>query len=416
MSEKLTIPRRTSTRLLSTAVFAALAAASPQLSAQFIPIDLPGPKPGVAGPFVVMAHANQRIFASFYHLAGAWKVTEAAVPFGDPSAPAPAPPVGSISVMTTATDKPWIAYRAASGQVWVRSYQQWNAWPSRNVTALSGAPTAVSDPVAFESGAGYSSIIYRGSNGHIYELFTTNPFGNAWQWGDLSAWTNAPAATGTPAAYRRSDLFTAVVYRGTNGHIYELYRPSDGGANWQVGDLTALTGAPRAAGDPFGYTRSDLYNAVLYRGSDRQIYLIEKRQSGGMWEWSSPSAIAQAPLAKGNPSAYSRWDGVTSVVYRGMNDHVYEIYRPSPVQVPGGTWSAGDLTLLTSASLASGDPAGWWIQKKVAQPDGSVKTEQQNCVAFRTQLVVPYPLNVLCLETGPANTRWRLSYSEWPLG
>lgn len=421
MSGTFTALRLTSARLVRAALLGlvvaiAFAAASDPLAAQFIPINLPAPKPGVAGPFVVMAHANQRIFASLYDLANAWQVTEVAVQFSDPSAPVPPPAVGGISVVTTASGKPWMAHRTAGGQVYVRSYQQWNAWPSRNVTGLAGAPAAVSDPIAFDSGAGYSSIVYRGSNGHIYELFTTNPFGNVWQWGDLSAWTNAPAATGTPAAYVRSDLFTAVLYRGTNGHIYELYRPTGGGANWQVGDLTALTAAPLAAGDPFGFQRSDWYNVVLYRGSDRQIYQIEKRQSGGVWEWSSPSAIAQAPLAKGNPSGYSRWDGVFSIVYRGQNDHIYEIYRSAPALVPDSTWRAGDLTLLTSASPAAGDPAGWWMLRKAVQPDGSVKTEQQNCVAFQTQLAVPYPLNVLCLETGPANAKWRTSYSEWPLG
>jgi hypothetical protein len=79
----------------------------------------------------------------------------------------------------------------------------------------------------------------------------------------------APNAAGNPAGYRRSDNVNAVVYRGSNGHIYELYL---GATGWSFGDLSVSAGAPNAAGNPAGYRRSDNVNAVVYRGSNGHIY------------------------------------------------------------------------------------------------------------------------------------------------
>jgi hypothetical protein len=65
------------------------------------------------------------------------------------------------------------------------------------------------------------------------------------------------------------------VYRGTNKHIYELYLPRDGtGRTWHYGDLTEATGAPAASGDPAGYDRLDGINSVVYRGTNNHIYEV----------------------------------------------------------------------------------------------------------------------------------------------
>ena len=79
------------------------------------------------------------------------------------------------------------------------------------------------------------------------------PPSGSWNVNDLTAATNAQTAAGIPNGY----VFTAngvsgmhVVYRGTDGHIYELYWQN---GDWNVNDLTAATNAPAAAGDPNGY-------------------------------------------------------------------------------------------------------------------------------------------------------------------
>ncbi len=92
-----------------------------------------------------------------------------------------------------------------------------------------------------------------------------------WHHGDLSAVTGAPGAAGDPTGYMFDAQGTQhVVYRGGDGHIHELWWGADG---WHHGDLSAVTGAPGAAGDPTGY----MFDAqgtqhVVYRGGDGHIH------------------------------------------------------------------------------------------------------------------------------------------------
>ena len=86
--------------------------------------------------------------------------------------------------------------------------------------------------------------MYRGSDNHIHELFLFNG-GSAWGTGDLTAAAGATPTAGDPAAYVRSDGVNAVVYRGSDNHIHELFL-LNGGSAWGTGDLTAATGATPA--------------------------------------------------------------------------------------------------------------------------------------------------------------------------
>ena len=61
-----------------------------------------------------------------------------------------------------------------------------------------------------------------------------------------------------------------VVYRGTDGHIHELWWDN---AGWHHNDLTAAAGAPASVSDPAGY----MFDAqgtqhVIYRGADSHIH------------------------------------------------------------------------------------------------------------------------------------------------
>ena len=52
----------------------------------------------------------------------------------------------------------------------------------------------------------------------------------------------------------------AVIYRGTDNHIHEL---SLYGVNWSGGDLSLISSAPAATGDPMAYVRSDATRAGI---------------------------------------------------------------------------------------------------------------------------------------------------------
>ena len=157
----------------------------------------------------------------------------------------------------------------------------------------------------------------------IYEL----PL--SWQYGDLSGHISAPDALGDPAGYARSDGTNSVVYRGTNNHIYELYLS---GGTWNFGDLSGNAhdlsdhvGAPDALGDPAGYVRSDRTNSVVYRGANNHIYELYL-SDGPPWKDGDLCLISGAPDALGDPAGYARSDGTNSVVYRGPNNHIYELF------------------------------------------------------------------------------------------
>jgi hypothetical protein len=98
-----------------------------------------------------------------------------------------------------------------------------------------------------------------------------NPIGG-WHVADLTAVTGAAAASGDPTGYMFDAQGTQHVnYRGTDGHVYELWWEPVGG--WHVADLTAVTGAAAASGDPTGY----MFDAqgtqhVNYRGTDGHVY------------------------------------------------------------------------------------------------------------------------------------------------
>jgi len=218
-----------------------------------------------------------------------------------------------------------------------------------------------------------NSVVYEGSDYHIYELYL--PLGQGWNYGDLTAQTGAPLAdrgreayyAGQPAAYIRSDEVNSVVYRGSNKHIYELYLPL-GAPSWKYGDLTAQTGAPLAKWGPVAYRRSDRVNAVVYVGADNHIYELYLPFGAPGWKYGDLTAQTGAPLAGSHalPAAYVRSDKVNAVVYVGADNHIYELYLPL-----GQGWKYGDLTAQTGAPLAGYEA-----------PAAYVRSDQVNSVVY----------------------------------
>lgn len=88
--------------------------------------------------------------------------------------------------------------------------------------------------------------------------------------------------------------------------------------------------------------------------------------------WIGLAVLYRGPVAADttgdDASGYARSDNVNSVVYRGQDNHIHELYL-----APGASWQAGDLTAITGAALAEGDSRGY------ARSDGV------NSVVFRAQ-------------------------------
>jgi hypothetical protein len=125
--------------------------------------------------------------------------------------------------------------------------------------------------------------------------------------------------------------------------------------------LCAASGiSPQAnAADLAAYRRSDGDGSVVYRGLDTDIHEIylcavndsECRKGGDYHSW-DPSPLTSAAPAAGDPAAYICWDNLNTMVYRGSDNHIYELTTPG-----GSIWQTADLSALADAPSAAGDPA-----------------------------------------------------------
>jgi hypothetical protein len=168
---------------------------------------------------------------------------------------------------------------------------------------------------------------------------------------DLTSASGAPPAAGNPFGY----VFPAqgvqnVVYRATDGHAHELWRTATGIGH---SDLTALASAPGVVGDPMAYVfAAQGIQNVVYRGTEAHVH--------GLW-WSTGAVghddltvEANAPAAAGAPYGYV-FDalGVQNVLYRGTDGHLHGLW-----------WSTGavvhdDLTALSHAPPPTGNPKAY---------------------------------------------------------
>jgi hypothetical protein len=228
------------------------------------------------------------------------------------------------------------------------------SWQAGDLTGLTNATVAAGDPAAYRRSDGWSVVVYRGTDAHIHELGLA-PGSGYWQVGDLTAAANAPNASGDPTGYVRADATNAVVFQSANsGDIYELRLPQ-GSASWQPGDLTSLTRAPAAAGKPRGYVRPDHVTSVVYRATNKDIIELALPTQSPSWQAWDLSAIANATAAASDPLPYVRSDDWSTVVYRGTDNHIHELGL-----APGSSfWQVGDLSAITGAPAAVGGPTGY---------------------------------------------------------
>ncbi|MGY5870761.1 MAG: hypothetical protein RTV72_00810 [Candidatus Thorarchaeota archaeon] len=118
--------------------------------------------------------------------------------------------------------------------------------------AKHGAPLASGRPTTYVYGMNNSqNIVYRGQDGHIYQLYFVR--GEGWKLVNLTGSTGGPLAGGNPISYTYHVFNTQhVIYRGQDNHIYQMF--SDVTGQWKISNMTEKTGAPLAASDTACYT------------------------------------------------------------------------------------------------------------------------------------------------------------------
>jgi hypothetical protein len=222
-------------------------------------------------------------------------------------------------------------------------------WLRGDLTSSIGTVNSSSNPSAFVSWEGRSSIVFRSSDNHIREL--SLPHNGGYSASDLSQTLGAPAAavSANPTSYSRSDRVSVVLYRDSGNHVVEISRDPNQGFWCCVNALDTIVGTPIAASDPAGYVRADGSNGVVYRDTTGTIWELSLPM-GGFWSAKNVSAEAGAPVAVGQPRPYTRPDGTNAIVYRSITDN-----RIREVRLTASGWQH---TALTTTS-AINDPVGY---------------------------------------------------------
>lgn len=211
-------------------------------------------------------------------------------------------------------------------------------------------------------------IVYRGVDNKVHEIwFKKGITGAKWQYGGaLSEMVGAPPAAGDPAGFAwEHDKTQHIVYRGGDNNIHEIwFKKGLAGAKWSYGGaMNQTVGAPQAAGNVMGYAwEGDKTQHLVYRGVDNQVHEIwfRKGLTGAKWQYGgSISEMCGAPKAAGDPFGYA-WEGddTQHIVYRGVDNQIHELWFRKTLTK--ARWQhGGALSAMTSGPQAASDPVGF---------------------------------------------------------
>ena len=245
-----------------------------------------------------------------------------------------------------------IAYRDTSGHLHELWRDGWWNTGTTDLTAYANAPKATGNPFAYvDTRRNTEILLYRDSSGTVRSLYwSTGAVGHD----NLSGTAGSPAAAGDPVGYydAAKDLHH-IIYRSSNNHLHELWcegiQPIQYG-----GDLTALASAPPAVGQPSAIVDGSGNNLVIYRSADGHIRSLFWTTGGVTQE--DLSGFAGTPPAVGDPVAYYTADNDTvQIVYRANDGHLWELYSQGNAPVAG--W---DIMADLNAPPADSTPAAFY--------------------------------------------------------
>ncbi len=256
-----------------------------------------------------------------------------------------------------------VVYLSRSGQIHELTLVA-GGWRHHNLSVMTGAPFALDWGLeAYVRCDGVTAVVYRGLGHHIHELALA---GGTWTHTDLTARTGAP----TPGAFdgelrglARTDNVSSVVYVSGDGGVRQ-FRLATNGA-WTSQNLTGDSGEPRAALQGLAsYVRMDGLNAIVYRGEDEHLYELTQGSGGEFDVLNDLTAMTGAAPATGHVHAFNRTDGTSTVIYEGPDFHIHELTFEG-----GSSWSHADLTALTNS-------------KPGLQPHGYVRGDGATAIVY----------------------------------
>ncbi len=256
-----------------------------------------------------------------------------------------------------------VVYLSRSGQIHELTLVA-DGWQHHNLSAMTGAPFSLDWALeAYVRGDGVSAVVYRGLGHHIHELALAD---GTWNHRDLTARIGAPtpgAFDGELRAFARSDGATSVVYISGDGEVRQFRLAHNG--SWTSQNLTGDGGKPKAALQGLAcYVRTDGLNAIVYRGEDQHLYELTDDSGGEFDGLNDLTAMTGAAPAVGHVHAYNRADGTSTVIYEGHDFHIHELALEG-----GSTWSHRDLTDVTGS-------------RPGLQPHGYVRSDGATAIVF----------------------------------
>ena len=227
-----------------------------------------------------------------------------------------------------------------------------------NLSDTAGSPKAAGDPVGYYAAAyDTHNVIYRTSDGHLHSLYWVGVEPVVYG-GNLTGTIAAPPAAGDPTAFVNAAGANIVVYRSVEGDILSVYW-ADGPSG--LDNLSGVAGTPPAAGDPVAYyTVHNDTHQVVYRGTDGHLYELHWAGVAPVVGWDL-TAVAGAPAAVGTPAAYySAGTNTKHVIYRDADGGLHELWW-----VPGAAGIPAHVDLIAAyaaAPPAAGDPRAFTIE------------------------------------------------------
>ncbi len=257
-------------------------------------------------------------------------------------------PAAGSDLHTFASDSTLVTVYRSTGNRVISRRKQGTSQSWVDLTSASTIPVlAASKPVGVRGLDGIEDVVFRAPNNRIYEIYRRTD--GVYGWGDLLAGTSAPLAAGDPTAAVFYDGSYHVYYRGQDGHIHELTWMGPGRVAHY--DLTNLVGARAAIGNPVVYNFGNEQH-VVFKGTDNNVY--ELRWASGGWQYLNLTYLTRGPAPVGELSAYASGTE-QGVVFRTSDGAIWAIWW-----TPSLGWTTESLTAGTGAPRAAGDPLGYF--------------------------------------------------------
>jgi hypothetical protein len=233
----------------------------------------------------VDARGNESVHELYNYYGYGWKPLDVTYDFGY------VPIAGDIAFYTSNVDHTMdFTYRDQQGNVYhtANDGNVADPWSFQDLTQLLHLPVhAISDPSGFTwSSNGTQHVIFCGGDHDVYEVWA-NPTGSgSWQWSakslTMSAPILAPKAQGGAMGFENpADHSEDVIYSvyGT-GHLVELSYDGSGTA-WVYTDLTNVSGVGQLpTGNAYGFAYGeDGSTRVLFRGTNGRLYELRNHRN-----------------------------------------------------------------------------------------------------------------------------------------